>query len=184
MKLIFILFLFLNSCQFFPFLQLKDNYYSNIINNKLHTKNVYNAFNNIYTIKSLFLNQEKIQKALKARLKTSGSSSTTNTKQLLLTKDYVIFFVSLYTSRFSYKDLRNRKIWNLVLTTNNKTYSPRILASPFIHEQGHFLFPFHNSFSKGFFVKFDIHPSKINKFSKLTFYSFLGNKTITKFTNN
>lgn len=184
MKLIFILFFLLNSCQFFPFLQHRDSSYSNSVKQGLRNKNVYNAFNNVYTVKVLWLNQEALQASLKMRLKSVNSSSTTNTTQLLLAKDYVMFFVSLYTANFNYKDLRNQKIWNIVLKTGGKTYGARVLASPFIQEQTHFLFPFHNNFSKGFFVKFDIHPQQINSSSKLAFYSFLGNSTVTKLISN
>lgn len=184
MKLAFILFLLLSSCQFFPFLQQENNSYSNALKQKLHSKSIYNAFNSVYTIKALWLNQKKIQTSVKARLKSVNSSATTNTTQLLLTKSYVIFFISLYTANFNYKDLRNQKIWNIVLKTNGQTYNAKVLASPFIQEQNHFLFPFHNNFSKGFFVKFDIHPRQINSSSQLTFYSFLGNSTIAQLIKN
>ncbi|MBE8162840.1 MAG: hypothetical protein HAW63_02510 [Bdellovibrionaceae bacterium] len=178
MKLFFTLFLFLNSCQSGSLLQPLYTKHSSTLKKEVKIKNIYNSFDSVYTVKALWLNQEKIQTALKKQLQSVSSSATTNNTQLLLAKDYVIFFVSLYTSNFNYKNLRNQKVWNITLQTNNKKYSSKILASPFAQEQTHFLFPFHNSFSKGFFVKFNIHPNQINSSSKLIFYSFLGNSTI------
>lgn len=181
MKLVLILFLLLNSCQFFPFVQKLGNSYAHNLKQKIQTRSAYDSFNNVYTIKTLWLNQKSLHASFKNRLKSVNSSVTTNTTQLLLNQDSVLFFVSLYTANFNYKDLRNQKVWNIFLTVDGKKYKAKSLASPFIQEQAHFLFPFHNHFSKGFFINFDIHPSKIKPSSQLTFYSFLGNSTITNF---
>lgn len=184
MKLFLFLFLFLESCQFLPFLQNINDSYSSKIQKTLKETNIYEAFNTTYSIKTLYLNQKHTQNSLKLRLQSVAASDTTNHKQLLTGKNYVIFFVSLYTSTFNYKNLRNQKIWNIFLKNNNQKYSAKILASPFIAEQTRFLFPFHNTFSKGFFVKFDLNPSQLSPSATLHFYSFLGNSSITNFTKN
>lgn len=179
MKIIFTLFFFLNSCQFFPFFQKIDNSYS--LKEKLQSQNVYDSFNSVYSIKALWLNQKAVQNSLKSRLSSVASSATTNTSQLLLNTSSVIFFISLYAANFNHKNLRNHKVWNIFLKNRNKKYEAKIIASPFIQEQTHFLFPFHNSFSKGFFIKFDLQPEELSSSSKLVFYSFLGNSTFTEF---